>query len=68
VLNNYTHLFLLTGGEETSGQQLDDNEEIRVEPYSLEQARIMLEDGEIMQSMHALCMYRAFDKLKALQL
>ena len=68
VLNNYTHLFLLTGGEETSLQNLDDNEEIRVEPYTLEQARMMLEDGEIIQSMHALCMYRAFDKLKALQL
>ena len=63
ILNNYTHLFLARGGVKTSTQQLDHNEEIEVELKSLEEARDILMKSEIKQSMHALCMFYAFQIL-----
>jgi len=68
VLNNFTDLYLLTGGRKTSEQKLDANEEIEVRLEKLEDARSMLLNNEIKQSMHALCMFYAFEKLKELQL
>lgn len=63
VLDNFTYMFLATGGKKTAEQQLDDNEEIHVELVAVDDLRKMLEENKIMQSMHALCMFYAFKYL-----
>jgi ADP-ribose pyrophosphatase len=67
VLNNYTELFLATGGVKVQGQQLDHNEEIEVLEFSLEEITAMLKRGEIKQSMHANCIFYALLKLGHIQ-
>lgn len=65
VLNNYTHLFLATGGKKIAGQQLDKNEEIEILFFSLKEVRNMLKKNEIKQALHAACLFYAFEKLDA---
>ncbi len=63
VLNNYTKLYLATGGKKTSKQKLDDNEEIKVELISLEELIELLLQNKIEQSLHANCIFYALLKL-----
>lgn len=63
VLNNYTHLFLATGGTRIADQQLDDNEEIEVVLLPVEEVRAMLQRNEFVQALHVCCMMYAFQKL-----
>lgn len=63
VLNNYTFMFLATGGIKTSAQNLDANEEIEIVLKPLEEARHMLKNREFKQSMHALCLFYGFEWL-----
>jgi 8-oxo-dGTP pyrophosphatase MutT (NUDIX family) len=67
VLNNFTHLYLATGGKKVTEQKLDFNEEIEIQLYPLEEARTLLLNNEITQSMHALCMFYGFAKLGELR-
>lgn len=60
VLDNFTHLFLATGGKKTADQALDDNEEIAIRFKPVEEVRQMLTENKIVQAMHALCMFYAF--------
>jgi ADP-ribose pyrophosphatase len=64
VLDNYTHMFLARGGELVAGQALDSNEDIEIISLSLEKARELLRNNEIKQSLHAACMFYAFEKLE----
>lgn len=66
VLNNFTHLYLATGGKKVSAQQLDFNEEIEIKLFPLEELRTLLMNNEIAQSMHALCMFYGLAKLEEL--
>ena len=66
VLNNFTTLYLATGGKKAAEQKLDFNEEIEIRLFALEEVRKMLMNNEIMQAMHALCMFYGFDKLDEL--
>lgn len=63
VLNNFTYLFLATGGKKTAEQALDANEEITIHFTPLEEVRKMLKENKISQAMHALCMFYAFEYL-----
>lgn len=63
LLDNFTYLFLARGGSKAQAQHLDANEEIEIVPMPLETVRSMLLKGEVVQSMHALCMFYAFRKL-----
>ena len=65
VLNNYTHLFLAQGGKKSTEQHLDDNEEMEIKFFSLEEVRRLLHQNEIKQALHATCLFYGFDKLKA---
>ncbi len=65
VLNNFTYMFIALGGVKTAQQSLDQNEEIEIVLKPLEEVRSMLMHHEIKQSMHALCMFYAFEFLKA---
>ena len=64
VLNNFTHMFLATGGKKTAAQSLDPNEEIELFLKPLNEVKLMLQHNEIKQSMHALCMFYAFGYLE----
>lgn len=61
VLNNTTYFFLAKGGKKTGEQQLDPNEEIEILFKTIEEVKQLLYSGEIKQSMHALCLYRAIE-------
>jgi ADP-ribose pyrophosphatase len=67
ILNNYTELFLLKGGQSIASQQLDTNEEIEIELVSLPTLTAMLLEGKIVQSLHASCIFYALIKLGVLQ-
>jgi len=64
LLNNFTHMFLAIGGKKTGEQSLDANEEIEIILKPLEEVKLMLQHNEIRQSMHALCMFHAFEYLE----
>lgn len=68
VLNNYTELFLTTGGKKTGIQKLDHNEEIELVLVSMEELIELLLKGEIKQSLHTTCIYRALMKIGILKL
>ncbi|MFT3908440.1 MAG: NUDIX hydrolase [Ferruginibacter sp.] len=65
VLNNFTYMFVALGGVKIAQQSLDQNEEIEIILKPLEEVRSMLMRHEIKQSMHALCIFYAFEFLKA---
>jgi ADP-ribose pyrophosphatase len=59
VLNNFTHLFLATGGKKIAAQQLDHNEDIQVVLMTIEELKQALYRFEIKQSLHANCIFYA---------
>lgn len=63
VLNNYTQLFLATGGKKTTGQSLDHHEDIEVLLLPVQEVRAMLQRNEFVQALHVCCMMYAFQKL-----
>lgn len=63
VLNNFTNLYLATGGKKVADQQLDYNEEIEIKFFPLEEVRQMLINNEIIQAMHSTCLFYGFAKL-----
>lgn len=67
VLNNFTNLYLVTGGKKVTGQKLDYNEEIEIKLFSLEEVRAMLINNEIVQAMHSTCLFYGFNKLDSLK-
>ena len=67
VLNNYTELFLATGGIKEQAQQLDHNEEIEVVEISMDELTGMLMRQEIKQSLHVNCIFFALIKMGKLQ-
>ena len=64
--NNLMHMFLAKGGKLTGSQQLDHNEEINVELYSIEEVKQMIRENQIVQSMHVTCILYALEKLNEL--
>lgn len=67
VLDNYTDLYLATGGKKIAAQQLDHNEEIEIKLFPLEEVRQMLMRNEFKQALHATCIFYAFNKLDSLK-
>ena len=64
--NNLMHMFLARGGKLTSKQELDGNEEIEVELFSVDEVKQLLRDKKIVQSMHVTCIMYALEKLREL--
>lgn len=60
LLDNYTHLFLATGGKKVQGQHLDPNEEIEVVLKPLAEVREMVARNELVQALHTVCFFYAF--------
>ena len=63
VLNNFTALFLATGGKKVTEQQLDDHEEIEINFFSIADVKEMLMNNEIKQALHTACLFYGFNKL-----
>jgi len=59
LLDNFTYLYLASGGRKVQEQDLDPNEEIEIVLVPLEELVKMLRRNEIVQSMHACCLFYA---------
>ena len=68
LLDNYTELYLATGGRKVSGQHLDRNEEIEVVLVPPDKMVELLMSGQIKQSLHVNCIFYALLKLGRLQM
>lgn len=66
--NNLMHMFLAIGGSQTSSQQLDDNEEILVEKYTVTELKDFIRKNEILQAMHVTTIMYGLIKLNELKL
>lgn len=64
---NLMHMYLATGGEKVSAQNLDHNEEIEIDLVSIDELKELLRDNKIMQAMHASCILYALQKLDEIQ-
>ena len=56
-------LFLAKGGKKTGEQELDHNEEIIVELFTIEEVKQLIKENKIIQSMHVAMLYYAFEKM-----
>jgi len=65
--NNWMHMFLATGGELSSSQALDDNEEIEVHLKTMDELLELLNTNKIIQSMHVTICYYALQRLGVLR-
>lgn len=65
--NNWMHMFLATGGKEIKEQQLDENEEIEVELYSIDELKNFIRENKIIQAMHTTCILYGLEKLGELK-
>ncbi|MBS1564048.1 MAG: NUDIX hydrolase [Bacteroidetes bacterium] len=63
LLNNYTDLYLATGGKKVAAQHLDDNEQIDIVLLSMEELLELLRRNEIKQALHLSCIHYALLKL-----
>ncbi|HTL10755.1 MAG TPA: NUDIX hydrolase [Chitinophagaceae bacterium] len=68
LLNNYTELFLATGGKKTGAQALDHNEEIEIVLVSMEELMVLLEQQQIKQALHTSCIFFALMKMGQLSI
>ena len=66
--NNWMHMFLAKGGVRAHDQEMDENEDIAIELYDLEEVRAFLREGKILQSMHATALFHALDRLGVISL
>ncbi len=67
VLDNYTDLYVATGGKKIAAQHLDASEEIEIKLFSVDAVKDMLMKNEFKQALHASCLFYAFDKLDSLK-
>lgn len=60
---NLTYTYLLRGGKKTHSQQLDDSEDIEIVPLSIEEAKSLLLNNQIGQSLHASALFYCLHKI-----
>lgn len=61
--NNLMHMFLAKGGKKIQEQQLDGNEEIEIELFTIDEVKQMIRENKIVQAMHVTCILYALEKL-----
>jgi 8-oxo-dGTP pyrophosphatase MutT (NUDIX family) len=61
--NNWMHMFLARGGKKIKEQELDGNEEIEVELYSIPELLDLIKENKIVQAMHITCIFYALQKM-----
>ena len=65
--SNLMHMYLATGGHQTTGQHLDANEELQVQLMSMEELKELLRSNGIIQAMHVSCIFYALQRLGELR-
>jgi 8-oxo-dGTP pyrophosphatase MutT (NUDIX family) len=65
--SNWMHFYLATGGVLTREQELDDNEDIEIHLFSLEEVKDLLRKNQVIQSMHCTALFYALAELGAIQ-
>lgn len=65
--NNLMYMYLARGGKKVAAQKLDHNEEIEVQLFSIDEVKQLLKDNQILQSMHAVCLFYALSKMDMMQ-
>jgi 8-oxo-dGTP pyrophosphatase MutT (NUDIX family) len=65
--NNWMHFYLATGGVRLADPELDDNEDIEVHLFSVDEVKRMLRNNEIVQSMHVTALFYALERMGALR-
>ena len=68
ILNNWMYFYLATGGVRSAEQHLDDNEDIEVHLFTLEEVKGMLRRHEIVQCMHSTALFYALEALGELRM
>jgi 8-oxo-dGTP pyrophosphatase MutT (NUDIX family) len=53
--NNFTHMFLATGGKKVAEQKLDDTEEVEVVLMSVDELKQLVKQNKMAQSLHVNC-------------
>jgi ADP-ribose pyrophosphatase len=66
--NNYTHLFLATGGEQKAEQSLDETEEVEVHFATIEEVKSLVRENKMPQSLHVNGVFYALMKLGELKM
>lgn len=66
--DNWMHMFLAKGGRRTHEQNLDHNEEIEVELYTIDEVKDLIKANKIVQSMHVTCILYGLQKLGEVKL
>ena len=61
--NNLMHMFMAKGGKKIAEPQLDGNEELEVELFSIDEVKKMIKENKIIQAMHVTCIMYSFAKL-----
>lgn len=65
--NNLMHMYLATGGEKVAEQNLDEEEEVDVVYYTIDEVKQLVRDHKIMQSLHVNCIFYALERLGELK-
>jgi ADP-ribose pyrophosphatase len=65
--SNLLHMYLATGGKQVANQSLDENEEIEVGFYTVEEVKQLLRENKFVQAMHVSCLMYALEKLGELR-
>lgn len=65
--SNLMHMFLARGGRRVAAQNLDPNEEIRVELFTIEEVKNMIRENKLLQAMHVTCLLYGLEKLGELK-
>jgi 8-oxo-dGTP pyrophosphatase MutT (NUDIX family) len=66
--NNWMHMYLATGGKLVQEQELDDNEEIEVSLFTIDEVKEMLNNIQFSQSMHVTALFYALKRLGELKI
>ncbi len=64
--DNLTHCYLAQGGKKVQAQHLDEQEQIIVEEYTIDEVKQLLADNQITQALHVSTLYYALIRLGAL--
>jgi len=64
---NRTFTYLLTGGEKSYEQHLDEHEILNVEIYTIDEVKQMLAENKIDQALHASALFYGLMKIEAIK-
>ncbi len=65
--NNFTHMFLATGGVKVAEQELDETEDVEVVECTIDEVKNLVKENKIMQSLHVNTIMYALNKLNELK-